>query len=251
MNRTIQIPRRQFLRALAAGAALSPALAFAANFDHLRGDRVGWARLKTPSTQWRRHAGSDPILTNFFRDETTLNIDSSWYVADADDLSQLCRYPLLFSQGVAAVNGPLGQRNIAEYIRRGGFVLVDACHDSHVTPDFDQFLRDQITFYSAILPEAQMVTLPNTHDVYRCHFQIPDGKPPHTFMGNVYDAAKARHGLYGLMIGSRLAGIVGLCGWQCGWDHVTENGMSTPAGLDVACMQMVVNIYIYAMIQGA
>jgi hypothetical protein len=31
---------------------------------------------------------------------------------------------------------------------------------------------------------------------------------------------------------------------------VTEHGMATPAGLDVACMQMVVNIYIYAMTQG-
>lgn len=251
MNRNFEMPRRNFLRALAAGAALTPALTIAANFDHLRGDRVGWARLKTPSPQWRRHAGSDPILTNFFRDQTTLNIDSVWYVADADDLSQLCKYPFLFSQGVAAITGPLGRGNLAEYIRRGGFVLVDACHDSHVTPDFDQFLRDQINFYSAVLPEAKVVSLPTTHDVYRCHFQIPDGKPPHTFMGNVYDPQKARHGLYGVMSGSRMVGIVGLCGWQCGWDHVTENGMTVPAGLDVSCMQMVVNIYIYAMMQGA
>lgn len=251
MNRTFEIPRRHFLRALIAGAALAPAAAFAANFERLRGDRVGWARLKTPSPHWRRHAGSDPILTKFFRDQTTLNIDPVWYVADVDDLNQLCAYPFLFSQGVSAIAARPGRSNLAEYIHRGGFVLVDACHDSHVTPDFDEFLRQQIEFYSVALPEAQVVPLPATHDVYRCHFQIPDGKPPHTFMGNVYDARKARHGLYGVMIGSRMAGIVGLCGWQCGWDHVTENGSSSPAGLDVSCMQMVVNIYIYAMIQGA
>lgn len=251
MNRKLEIPRRCFLRSLAAGAALAPALSLAASFDRLRGDRVGWARLKTPSTQWRRHAGSDPILTNFFRDQTTLNIDAIWYVADADDLHQLCTYPLLFSQDASAIISPRGRGNLAEYIRRGGFVLVDACHDSHVTPDFDAFLQHQIQFYSTALPEAKVISLPSTHDVYRCHFQIPGGKPPHTFAGNVYDAQKARHGLYGLMIGSRMAGIVSLCGWQCGWDHVTENGMSTPPGLDIACMQMVVNIYIYAMTQGA
>jgi hypothetical protein len=252
MSHYLEISRRRFLKSVLAGAVLAPELvAFGAGFDPLRGDRVGWARLKTPSPQWKRHAGSDPMLTKFFRDETTLNIDLTWYVADADDLDELRRYPFLFSQGVGMITGPAGRSNLAEYIRRGGFVLVDACHDTRVTPDFDEFLRQQIAFYSAALPEAKIVPLPPTHDVYRCHFQIPDGQPPHTFMNNVFNPQKARHGLYGVMIGSRLAGIISLCGWQCGWDHVTENPSPSPAGTDVACMRMVVNIYIYAMIQGA
>lgn len=170
------ISRSRFLKNLLAGAVFLPGLGALGNaFDSLRGDRVGWARLKTPSPEWRRHAGSDPILTKFFRDETTLNIDSTWYVADANDLDELCKYPFLFSQGVGVITGQAGRSNIAEYIRRGGFVLVDACHDIHVTPDFDEFLRQQIEFYSAALPEARVVALPATHDVYRCHFQIPDG----------------------------------------------------------------------------
>jgi hypothetical protein len=247
--------RRIFLKRFcvgAAGAAFLPgAAAHGAAMDRLRGDRVGWARLKTPSPQWKRHAGADPVLTRFFRDETTLNIDAVWYVADVENLDELCRYPLLFSQGVGVITGKSGRANLAEYIRRGGFVLVDACHDIRVTPDFDAFLQQQIEFYAVALPEAQIVTLPPTHDVYRCHFQIPDGKPPHTFMNNVYDPRKARHGLYGVMLGSRLAGIISLCGWQCGWDHVTEYPSPSPAGVeDAACMRMVVNIYIYAMTQG-
>jgi len=252
MSYHTEISRRRFLQRLLAGAALAPGLAaFGGGFDSLRGDRVGWARLKTPSPDWKRHAGSDPILTKFFRDETTLNIDPNWYVADANDLGELCRYPFLFSQGVGAITGQAGRSDIAEYIRRGGFVLVDACHDIHVTPDFDEFLRQQIEFYSAALPEARVVSLPTTHDVYRCHFQIPDGQPPHTYMNNVVDPKKAAHGLYGVMIGSRMAGLISVCGWQCGWDHVTEYPSPSPAGTDVACMRMVVNIYIYAMMQGA
>jgi len=251
MKPGMELSRRRFLQTVLAGAALAPGLALGADFEHLRGDRVGWARLKTPSQHWRRHAAADPILTKFFRDETTLNIDSVWYVADAEIMDELRKYPFLFSQGVSAITETRGQTNLAEYIRRGGFVLVDACHDVHVTPDFDAFLRDQLAFYAAVLPEARIVALPSTHDVYRCHFQIPDGKPPHTFMGDVFDENKARHGLYGVMLGSRMAGIISLCGWQCGWDHVTEYPSSAPAGTDVACMRMVVNIYIYAMMQGA
>lgn len=249
MNHFGEISRRHFLHTLIAGAALAPGLAFGSALDRLRGDRVGWVRLKTPSPNWRRHGAADPMLTRFFQDQTTLNIDSTWYVADADNMDELCKYPFLFSQGVGVITGQTGRSNIAEYIRRGGFVLVDACHDSHVTPDFDEFLRQQFEFYSIALPEAKIVALPPTHDVYRCHFQMPDPRPPHTFMAGVYDAKKEAHGLYGVMIGSRMAGLIGVCGWQCGWDHVEYPGVQ-PAGTDVLCMQMVVNIYIYAMTQG-
>jgi len=244
------INRAHFLKLLPASLALCAGLgARASDYDSLRAESVGWARLKTSSPNWRRHAGADPTLTQFFRDETTLNIDPIWYQADVDILDELTRYPLLFSQGIGVVTEPAGQRNLAEYIRRGGFVLVDACHDIHVTPDFDEFLTQQFDFYSAALPEAKIVPLPSAHEVYTCFFEIPDGKPPHTFMGNVYDPRKAAHGLYGVMIGSRLAGIISVCGWQCGWDHVTEH--RSPSGMDVeiACMRMVVNIYIEAMMQ--
>ena len=189
------ITRLRFMKWLLAGAALSSRLAApGGGLDDLRGDRVGWARLKTPSPHWKRHAGSDPVLMKFFREQTTLNIDPTWYVAEANDLAGLCKYPFLFSQAVGVIVDAAGRSNIAEYIRRGGFVLVDACHDSSVNTDFDGFLQRQIEFYSSTLPEARVVPLPATHEIYRCHFQIPDGKPPHTFMGASYDPVKARHG---------------------------------------------------------
>lgn len=247
-----EITRLRFLKLLLAGAAFAPGLTtLGAGLNDLRGDRVGWARLKTPSPQWKRHAGSDPVLTKFFRDETTLNIEPAWYAADVNDLAEMCKYPFLFSQGVGMVLDPASRNNLAEYIRRGGFLLIDACHDSRVTPDFDEFLRQQIEFISATLPEARIEPLPTTHEIYRCRFQIPDGRPPHTFTGDVYDARKAQHGLYGVMIGARMAGVISLCGWQCGWDHVTEHPSPSPPGTDFACMRMLVNIYIYAMMQGA
>ena len=106
----IKIPRRRFVGLLGAGAAGALALPLpGASQDGLRGDRVGWARLKTPSPEWKRHAGSDPVLTKFFRDETTLNIDPNWYVADVNHLAELCKYPFLFSQGVGMVVNPTGR----------------------------------------------------------------------------------------------------------------------------------------------
>jgi hypothetical protein len=243
------INRKTFLKLLGTGAVGIPTLpVWGVSFDQLRGERVGWARLKTPDPQWKRHAGSDPVLMNFFRNETSLNIDPVWYAADVNELAELCQYPFLFSQGVGMVHDPAGHSNLAEFIRRGGFLLIDACHAHEVTPDFDEFLQHQIGFISATLPEANVVPLPATQEIYRCHFQIPDGRPPHTFEGG-YDSLKARHGLYGIMIGPRMAGVISLCGWQCGWDHVTEHPSLSPPGTDMACMRMLVNVYIYAMTQ--
>ena len=213
--------------------------------EELRGERVGWARLKTPSEYWRRHATGDPVLMRFFRENTSLNIDPTWYVADIEKLDELCAYPLVFSQGIGAVTNPRAKANLAEYMRRGGFLLIDCCINASITPSADVFLREQVRALTEIVPEVRLVALPSTHAVYQCYFQIPGGRPPHTFNHNIYDPEFAKHGLYGIMIGSRLAGVVSLSGLQCGWD-----GMIAPSGHDLACMRMLVNIYVYAMLQG-
>src|SRR5438128_1383224 len=63
-----EITRLRFLKLLLAGAAFSPGLSMlGSRLDDLRGERVGWARLKTPSPHWKRHSGSDPVLMKFFR----------------------------------------------------------------------------------------------------------------------------------------------------------------------------------------
>ena len=212
----------------------------------LRGERVGWARLKTPSEWWRRHATGDPVLMRFLRENTSLNIDPTWYVADIAKLDEMCAYPLLFSQGIGMVQDQKSKENLAEYVRRGGFLLIDCCINAQITPDSDVFLQEQARVLGEILPEARLVALPTTHNIYQCYFQIPGGKPPHTFNNNIYDPAFARHGLYGIMIGpKRMAGIISLSGLQCGWD-----GMIAPPNHDIACMRMLVNIYVYAMLQG-
>ncbi len=246
-----EISRLRFLKLLLTGAFVAPGMAALGGGLHdLRGDRVGWARLKTPNQWWKRHADGDPVLMKFFRDETTLNIDPVWYAAEVGNLAEMRQYPFLFSQGVGMVSDPASRSQLAEYLRRGGFLLIDACHAPNVTPDFDEFLRQQNEFFAATLPEARIEPLPATHDIYLCRFEIPDGRPPHTFNGNVFNPSKARHGLYGLMIGARMAGVISVCGWQCGWDHVTEHRSTSPPGTDVACMRMLVNVYIFAMMQG-
>ena len=72
MSRPAEISRWRFLKLVLAGSVVAPSLAgLGQNLDQLRGDRVGWARLKTPGPYWKRHAEGDPTLMRFFRDHTT------------------------------------------------------------------------------------------------------------------------------------------------------------------------------------
>lgn len=221
------------------------ATASSADLSEMRADRVGWARLQTASPHWKRHSGSDPVLAQFIRENTSLNIDPTWYAADVENLQELCKYPMLFSQGIGTVSSSTARSHLAEYIRRGGFLTIDACINHNVTPDPDAFLADQIRVLTTILPECQIVPIKADHDVFHCYFQIPGGTPPHMYYNNIYDAQWARHGLYAIMLGSRMAGVISLSGLQCGWDR-----MISPPGLPEACMRMLVNIYTYAMLQG-
>jgi len=207
--------------------------------NDLRGERVGWARLKTASPHWKGHAQTDPRLIRFFREETTLNIDPTWYEADVDDLKEMCSYPLLFAQNIQPVTDPNARHNLAEYVRRGGFLLIDACINPNLRGNPDTFISEQIRTLKICLPEAQVSLLPNDHEIFHCFFKFNAG-PPHTEDHEGW----GDHGLYGIYIGSRLAGVISTSGLQCGWA-----GMKPVPGHDSRCMQMLVNIYVYAMLR--
>lgn len=238
------IARAKFLKGVLASMVFPRCLSIAGSeLDKLRGDCVGWARLKTPSPWWNRHAVGDPIPMKFLRENTTLNIDSEWRAADVESLGALTAFPFLFTQEVDSIQSASGRLNLAEYLRRGGFALIDTCINASINPDPDVCLQRQIAAFATVLPEAKVVSLPPEHTIFRCHFQFADGRPPHTFHENIFDARWDKHGLYGIQMGQRLAGIITLSGLQCGWARER-----VPSGHRVQCMEMLVNIYIYAML---
>ena len=103
--------------------------------------RFSWARLKTDSPTWDRHARGDPRLLEFIRSSTSLNIDTVWHSADVESLRQMCRYPFLFSEGIDRVRDKKGRDNLGEYLKRHGFLFIDSCINTGVNPDPDVFLQ--------------------------------------------------------------------------------------------------------------
>jgi hypothetical protein len=209
--------------------------------DHLGSGMMVWARLKTASLSWHRHAGSDPYLLRFIRDDAKLNIDPVWHSADVEKIDQMCAYPFLFSEGLHHVVDPTGLANLKEYYQRGGFIFIDSCINTTVNPDPDEFLQAQIDTIHSILPDARVERLPDDHPIYHNCFDMKDGLP-HTYMANEYNPQWAKHGLYAVYSGNRLISIISLSGLQCGWDRMNPDPDHV-----TNCMKMMVNIYVYAL----
>lgn len=205
-----------------------------------RGGRVGWARLVTPHPEWKRHTRADAVLANFIREKTSLNIDPTWYSADPAELSQLCQYPLIFTNNVVAVKKTPHLENLHEYLQRGGFLLIDACANTTINPDPDRFLAQHTELFAKIVPGSQVRALSASHEVYRSLFTMRE-TPPHVYMSNIPTKRWGRHGLYGVFDHERMVAVISLSGLQCGWDR-----MSTSRDAE-ECMRMVVNIYVYTM----
>jgi hypothetical protein len=195
------------------------------------GAKVEWARVITRSGYWDRHAEKDPEMIEQVRTQTALNLSEGLGAANPAKLEKLCRYPFLFADNIAQLK-PVESKNIAEYLRRGGFLLIDRCTAARINPDAAAFLREQIAALKREFPDLGMVQLTPVHEVFSVYFKMT-ARPPQTH--------GEQHPLYGIFDGERMVGIISLSGLQCAWCSVPTFADSNEA------IRMVVNIYIYAM----
>ena len=227
---------RKFLSfVLLAGAAAQAALP---------AERVGrgkfeWVRLQTPSPYWNRHMRGDPGLLQFLRKETPLQVEPSWRTVSADDVDALCEYPFIYAHDIRDLR-PLQARNLAEYIRRGGFVFIDFCVNSTINPSPAEFLELQYAILKPHLAGLRKNTLPPGHEIFSIYFKMVDF-PPQTRPGDSRWTDGATNPMCGFYLDNRMVVLVGLSGFQCSWDGVGSRQNAAE------CMKMAANIHIYAM----
>lgn len=206
-----------------------------------RGGEVTWARLQTEYIHWNRHSNAEPSIVKFIHDHTRLNIGSDWQAANIDSLDSMIQYPFLYSEGIQMVTKEHQLNNLREYLLRGGFIVMDACINTNVTPNPDLFVSDQIATIKNLLPGSMVRRLPEDDPIFNIFFKI-EGDAPHSFMDSVFDPQWAKHGFYAIYYEDRPVALVSVSGLKCGWAD-----LMTWEGHDVLCSQMMVNIYIWAM----
>jgi len=200
-----------------------------------RGGRVGWARLITPSRNWDVHSDHDSTVAEFIRTQTNLNMDPTCYPADPAKLDQLCLYPLIFTNDLTPIRNQQQWANLGEYLKRGGFLYVDACANLAITGDFKVFYRRHVEIFSRLFPGSAVRPLPKSHEIYQIYFAINQ----ELLYGRRYGGNSDPNELYGVYDGDRLIGIISFSTVLCGWPQKPQR---IPEAL-----KMIVNLYVYAM----
>lgn len=180
---------------------------------------------------WNRHSNGDPALLNYLRRSTSLKIDPAWHSVHATKVEALTIYPFIYCENVSYLS-PLEARNLAEYLRRGGFLCIDACRNPGVNPNMAAFFAEQVKVLTEQFPDLRVEELPPTHEVYSVYFKMKL-TPPH----KSEDPSRPMYALYS---GDRMIALMGLTGFQCGW-------AGSNSGYAAECAQMMTNIYVYAM----
>lgn len=220
--------------------ALAPA--GSAPTERFRGAKVEWTRLNTGTPYWNRHSEFDGQLLAMMRAYTALDVMSEWRATRPDDMKTLCTYPFIYTDNIAPLSAS-GVKNLAEYLRRGGFLMIDACGNSTINPSPTKFLDNQLKVLRSQFPDLRVGELKPGHEVFSIYFKMSEFPPrAHPLDGGSWLDEKD-FPLYAVFSGDRMIGIISLSGLQCGWAHMSK------IPVEVECMKMVTNIYIYAMIR--
>jgi hypothetical protein len=211
------------VRAQAPAPAPSPAA--------VRSDKPEWARLRTSAPGWDRHSNIDHEMLEFFRARTSISVGKVWHAVEAR-IDTLNNFPFLFAESLVSLS-PEERHTIGEYLRRGGFLLLDGCVNTEVNPDMARYSRDQLAVLQAELPELRVEDLPPRHEIFSIYFQLrqfpPTGSPG------------SRAPLRALVWENRVVGILSTSGLQCGragfGEYTARQG----------CTEMMANIYFYAI----
>jgi hypothetical protein len=200
--------------------------------EKMRGSPVEWARLQTSGPYWDRHANSDPAVLVYLKRTTPLNLDSEWHAARASSLEELRHYPFIYSDNIANLSASEA-RNLAEYLRRGGFLFIDACRNKDINPDIPQFLEAQIKTLADQFPKLRVEVIAPQHELFSIYFKLTEFPP--------FRKRDGQYPLRAAFVGDRMVAVIGLNGFQCGWAGYGDAQNAT------ACAQMAANIYVYAM----
>ena len=284
-----QMNRRQFLRT-AGGTVLSPAFAAAglltttegATSDEGPGDldkydflmpRVKFVHESKEVDRWNVRPGGDANLLRELRSVIRCRVKSingayDWQpqwamegqlnaVVTFDQMEKLKKYPFLFMTGENHYKFDDRQKaNLKEYIRRGGFLLMDDCV---VGSGGDFFYKSSYELLEQVFGRDAVKRIPLQHEVFHNIYDLGDKGLPfmerqnRIFMpgmrqprqkGSPYMHGQ-NHGARGIFIGDRLAVFLSSTDLHCGWcdSHGFEFGKQSYE----KAIQMGINIIMYAI----
>lgn len=180
---------------------------------------------------WDVHPTGDVNLRRKLAELTNINVSQEPKIVTLEDFDDMARHPFVFmtSEGTFVLS-EREERNLREYLERGGFILADDCV---YNAREDRFFRTYNTLLNKLFPDNPMRKIPHDHELFHCYFDFDDGAP---------HCQGVRHGAYGLfehgtgrLMTVNTPGDIH-CGWVCKFFSQEKN---------LASLKMGINIIIY------
>jgi hypothetical protein len=172
---------------LAGGAMLAPLLGpiagaprRAAGDDAVKTGQFIFPRLqfsvydKTPDI-WNVHPIGDANLRKKLAELTNINVSTQPAVVRLDDFDDMVLHPFVFmtSEGYFRISEQ-EQKNLREFLERGGFVHADDCVFNAKEDRFARCYRDLI---NKLFPDNPMRSIPLDHEIFHIYYDFPKGFP--------------------------------------------------------------------------
>jgi hypothetical protein len=147
------------------------------------------------------------------------------------NFDEMCRNPFVFmtSEGSFVLAEP-EERNLREFLERGGFIHADDCV---FNAREDRFFRNYNGLVNKLFPDNPMRLIAHDHELYHVYFDFPDGCP---------HLQGVKHGAYGLFEPGtgRIMTVSTPGDLHCGWVNRFFS-----AEKNLQAMKMGINIIIY------
>ena len=180
---------------------------------------------------WNYGPIGDVHLRKHLRQLTNINASEEPKVVRLNDFDDMCCHPfvLMTSEGYFRLSRT-EERNLREFLERGGFILADDCV---YLKTGDRFFRCYNKLLGKLFPDNPMRKIPYDHEIFRIYY---------TFKGGCPHMQGVPHGAYGLfergtgrLMTINCPGDIH-CGWMnCWW----------PREKNLEAIKMGINIIIY------
>jgi len=183
--------------------------------------------------QWNIYPVGDVILRKRLKQLTNVNASEDPIVVRLADLDNTSRYPFVFATSEGYFDLPkIEEKNLKEFLMRGGFVYADDCV---LGKTGDRFFQDYRKMIDKLFEKErmEMKRVPDDHEINHCYFRFPKGAP---------HLQGVDHGAYALFEKGtgRIMTYVTPGDLHCAWTR-----MWCGKAMSEACLKMGVNIIIY------
>lgn len=174
-----------------------------------------------------------------------------------DEREEIRKYPLLFMTGENHYKlDDQQKRNLAEYVLRGGFLLMDDCV---VGSGGDFFYKSSYELLEEVFGRGAVRRIPLEHEIFHNMYDLGQTGLPHLEQQNLVLLPGMRspqqiglpymhgqnHGARGVFVEDRLAVFLSSTDLHCGW--CDSHGLTFGRRNYEKAIQMGINIIMYAL----